>query len=52
MALLKVMVPLTGMVDVLTGLQFNRFVETCSTYPLEGVKTFVFDIGKCGLRVT
>jgi hypothetical protein len=31
MALLKVMLPLTGMVEVLTELQFNRFVETCST---------------------
>jgi putative component of membrane protein insertase Oxa1/YidC/SpoIIIJ protein YidD len=51
MALLKVMVPLTGMLEVLTGPQFNRFVETCSTYPLEGVKTSVFEIGKCGLRV-
>jgi hypothetical protein len=52
MALRKLIIPRTGMVDVLTELQFNRFVETCSTYPLEGVKTFVFDIGKCGLRVT
>ena len=31
MELLKVMVPLTGMVEVLTELQFDRFVETCST---------------------
>ena len=31
MALLKVMDPLTGMVEVLTGLQFNKLVETCST---------------------
>src|ERR1035441_8042773 len=29
MALLKVMLPLTGMVEVLTELQFTRFVETC-----------------------
>ena len=31
MGLVKVMVPLTGILDVLTGLQFNRLVETCST---------------------
>src|ERR1035438_9002661 len=31
MALLRVMLPLTGMVEVLTGLQYVRFVEACTT---------------------
>src|ERR1017187_3849421 len=31
MALLKVMEPLTGMVEVLTGIQFFRSVEACTT---------------------
>jgi hypothetical protein len=31
MELLNAMDPATGMVEVLTELQFNRFVDTCST---------------------